>query len=75
MSTENWKYWEWEKPFLTAFSDMDPVTAGGEKRFQEEVPGAKGQSHTTITTGGHFLQHDQPEALSTVIMDFIEANP
>ena len=66
---------KWEKPFLTAFSDMDPVTNGGEKRFQEEVPGAKGQPHTTITTAGHFLQHDQPEALVTVIVDFIENNP
>lgn len=66
---------KWEKPFLTAFSDMDPVTNGGEKRFQEEVPGAKGQPHTTITTAGHFLQHDQPEALVTVIVDFIKNNP
>jgi len=66
---------KWEKPFLTAFSDMDPVTAGGEKRFQAEVPGAQGQLHTVIKQAGHFLQHDQPDALCAVIMDFIAANP
>lgn len=66
---------KWTKPFLTAFSDMDPVTAGGEKRFQAEIPGAKGRPHTTIRNAGHFLQNDQPEALATVIMDFIADNP
>ena len=75
----NKRAWEvfhkWEKPFLTAFSDSDPVTAGGYKRFQEEVPGAKGQAHTTIEKAGHFLQEDQPEAFATVIMDFMVSNP
>ena len=32
----------WDKPFLTAYSDGDPATAGWERVFQEEVPGAKG---------------------------------
>lgn len=65
----------WKKPFLTAFSDMDPVTAGGFERFQTEVPGAQGQAHTTVTGGGHFLQEDQTEQFATVILQFMRDNP
>lgn len=61
----------WDKPFLTAFSDSDPVTGGGEKIFQKLVPGTQGQPHTTIKNGGHFLQEDQGEALAEVVIDFI----
>lgn len=63
---------KFEKPFLTAFSDSDPVTAGGDKLFQKLVPGCKGQKHTTIENGGHFLQEDQGEALASVLLDFIQ---
>jgi haloalkane dehalogenase len=62
----------WEKPFLTAFSDGDPVTRGGDSVFQAVVPGAKGQPHTTIIGAGHFLQEDKGEELAAVIVDFIE---
>jgi haloalkane dehalogenase len=73
---EAWKVLEaFERPFLTAFSDKDPVTAGGEKRFQASVPGAQGQKHETITDGGHFLQEDKPEHLSKVIIQFCQDNP
>lgn len=60
-----------DKPFLTAFSDKDMVTAGGEKVFQARVPGAKGQKHTIIKGGGHFLQEDAPDELTEVIDGFI----
>jgi len=74
-SDDNKAAWEvlkkWDKPFLTAFSDSDPVTGGGEKVFQKLVPGTKGQRHTTIKNGGHFLQEDQGEALAQVVNDFI----
>lgn len=71
-----WKVLEsFTKPLLTAFSDKDPVTADGHVRFQETVPGAKGQAHTTIEGGGHFLQEDKPEALSAAIINFCQANP
>lgn len=33
-------YEEFDKPFLTAFSDSDPVTRGQEQRFIDSVPGA-----------------------------------
>ena len=63
------------KPFLTAFSDSDPVTRGGEKRFISTVPGAAGQNHTIIKGGGHFLQDDVADELAAVVIEFIQANP
>jgi haloalkane dehalogenase len=74
-SSANRKAWEvlsrFDKPFLTAFSDGDPITHGGERIFQKRVPGAKGQPHTTIKGGGHFLQEDCAEEFAKVIVDFI----
>jgi haloalkane dehalogenase len=71
----NRKAWEalerWTKPWLTAFSDQDPVTRGGDRIFQERIPGAKGRKHTTIAGGGHFLQEDKGEELARVVIDFI----
>jgi len=61
----------WEKPLLTAFTDDDPVTRGGEVVFQSRVPGAKGRNHPTIKGGGHFLQEMQPQAFADAIVDFI----
>lgn len=71
-----WKVFEsWEKPFLTAFSDGDPITGGGDVRFQEGVPGAQGQKHTTIVGAGHFLQEQKGPELAAVIAQFITDNP
>ena len=67
-----WKVLEnFAKPFLTAFSDSDPVTNGGEKIFQNRVPGAKGQKHVTITDAGHFLQEDKPDEIADLIDEFV----
>lgn len=62
---------EFDRPFLTAFSDGDPVTAGLEKRFQEEVPGAHGRNHPTIRGAGHFLQEEKGEEFADVVNRFI----
>jgi haloalkane dehalogenase len=71
----NRKAWEvlarWEKPFLTAFSDSDPIMQGGDRVFQKVIPGAKGQPHTTIVGAGHFLQEDKGEELAQVVVDFM----
>lgn len=68
-----WKVLEaFDRPFLTAFSDQDPITRGADARFQERVPGAKGQAHTTVQGGGHFLQEDQPEAIADLLDAFIK---
>nr|WP_300651549.1 haloalkane dehalogenase [Pseudomonas sp.] len=65
----------WSKPFLTAFSDSDPITAGGDKLMQKLIPGTQGQAHTTIVGAGHFLQEDQGERLAEVVLGFIAATP
>jgi haloalkane dehalogenase len=74
-SEPNRRAWEvlkrWEKPFLCAFSDGDPITRGGDRYFQAEVPGTQGQPHTTITEAGHFLQEDKGEELARVIVDWL----
>jgi len=64
----------WNKPFLTAFSNRDPITRGGDKPFLDKVPGCAGQPHTTIRNAGHFLQEDKGPELAQVIIDFIEAS-
>lgn len=60
-----------DRPWLCAFSDSDPITKGGEKAFLRSVPGAEGLEHTTIVGGGHFLQEDRGPELAAVIRDFI----
>ena len=61
----------WDKPFLTAFSDSDPIMAGLDQIFLKLVPGTAGQPHTTIEGGGHFLQEDQGEKLADVVIAFM----
>jgi len=64
----------WDKPFLTAFSDKDAITRGGDHVFQREVPGSAGQPHTTIVGGGHFLQEDRGEQLAEVVTAWMTGN-
>ncbi|MCZ6659761.1 MAG: haloalkane dehalogenase [Gammaproteobacteria bacterium] len=65
---------DWQKPFFTAFSDSDPVTAGAHVRFQKSVPGAQNQQHVTIEGAGHFLQEQAPKALADAVLQFIGGN-
>ncbi|MBZ5740377.1 haloalkane dehalogenase [Nocardioides mangrovi] len=58
---------EWDRPFVTAYSDGDPATRGWESVFQERVPGARGQEHVTIAGAGHFLQEDAGPELARVV--------
>jgi haloalkane dehalogenase len=73
---ENKAAWDvlrtFEKPFLTTFSDKDPIMEGGERIFQKLIPGAAGQPHVTIREAGHFLQEDKSDHLVEVIHGFIE---
>jgi haloalkane dehalogenase len=67
-----WRVLErFEQPFLLCFSDSDPITKGGDAPFLAKVPGAQGQTHTTIEGGGHFLQEDRGSELARVLADFI----
>ncbi len=60
-----------EKPFLTMFSDSDPVTKGAERPMHKRIPGAAGQPHVTVERAGHFLQEDTGEELGQRVAEFI----
>ncbi|MDE2361699.1 MAG: haloalkane dehalogenase [Hyphomicrobiales bacterium] len=71
---ENKAAWQvlekFDKPFLTAFSDADPVTKGGDAVFQARVPGTRGRGHVTLK-GGHFLQEDCPDTIVALVDNFV----
>jgi haloalkane dehalogenase len=58
-----------EKPFICAFSDSDPITRGGDGPFLRRVPGATGQPHRTIEGAGHFVQEDKGPELAALIIE------
>ena len=62
---------KFDRPFLCAFSDSDPLTQGGDETFLRNVPGTAGQAHTTIVGAGHFLQEDKGPEVAQVIIDLI----
>lgn len=61
----------WEKPFLTMFSNRDPITRDGEKLWQSKVPGAQNREHVTIRNAGHFLQEDKGPELAQLLVRFV----
>ncbi len=62
---------KWNKPFLCAFTDDDPVTRGGDVPFREKVPGAADQPHATIEGGGHFVQETRAEEFAQLIVESV----
>ena len=72
---DNQRAWEvlsrWDKPFLCAYSDSDPITRGGDAPFLSRVPGTRGQPHTTIEGAGHFLQEDRGPELAAVVVSWM----
>jgi haloalkane dehalogenase len=64
-----------DKPFLCAFSDADPITRGADALFLSEVPGTRDRQHPTITGAGHFLQEDSGPDLASAVIDFVAKNP
>lgn len=65
------KWLTWKKPFLTLFSDKDPMFSGQEAYYQKNIPGAKGQPHQVIKDGGHFLQEDKGEEIAKILVEWI----
>lgn len=65
---------QWQKPFLCAFSDKDPIMSRMAKVFPALIPGCSGQAHTTIRGASHFLQDDKGEELAQVLIKFIRDN-
>ena len=70
----NRRAWEvlerWQKPFLTAFSDGDPITRGLDRPLQQRIPGARGLPHRKLR-GGHFLQEDSGPELAQATLELI----
>ncbi|MFN7173618.1 MAG: haloalkane dehalogenase [Thermaurantiacus tibetensis] len=60
-----------DRPFLTLFSDRDPVTAPYAREFQLRVPGAEGQPHAVIANAGHFVQEDAGPELARRTLAFM----
>jgi haloalkane dehalogenase len=78
-ATANRAAWEvlkaWHKPFLCAFTDSDPLTAGADRPFLKLVPGTRDQPHRTIEGARHFVQEDAGPALARIVIDLIERTP
>jgi haloalkane dehalogenase len=76
-SAANLAAWEvlerWHKPFLTAFSNGDPITRGGDRYVQRKIPGAAGREHVTLR-GGHFVQEDAPVELAEATLTLIRTS-
>ncbi len=65
----------WEKPFVCAFGDSDPITGGGDRVLQKLIPGAAGQPHVRIAGVAHFSQEDAPEPLAQVVIELARGLP
>jgi haloalkane dehalogenase len=76
---ENKRAWEvyrtWQKPTLVMFSDRDPITRGGERRFRSRIPAAAREPEITIHDAGHFLQEDKGEEIAENVIAFMRRNP
>ena len=65
----------WDRPFLVAFSDRDPITGGMADILKRTIPGAAGVEHPVVAGAGHFLQEDDGVRLGAVIAAFIRGHP
>ena len=74
-SAANRAAWEvltrWDKPFLTAFSDGDPITGAMAPILRKLVPGAAVREHPVVAGAGHFLQEDAGDELGRVVAAFM----
>jgi haloalkane dehalogenase len=57
----------WEKPFVCAFGDRDPITGGGDVALRAHIPGADAQPHVTVEGAAHFSQEDAGPELAAVV--------
>jgi haloalkane dehalogenase len=61
----------WDRPFLVAFSDRDPITGAMGPVLKRAMPGAAGRPHPVLEGAGHFLQEDAGEELGAIIAAFV----
>lgn len=64
---------DWNKPFLTAFSDRDPITGAMAPVLRKLVPGAGGLDHPVVAGAGHFLQEDGGAELGRIVASFMSS--
>jgi haloalkane dehalogenase len=62
-----------KKPFLTVFSDLDPIASGTDEVFKDRIPGASGQPHTRLRRAGHFVTEDRTDRLVKVVGRFVRS--
>jgi haloalkane dehalogenase len=68
-----WLLWEqWDKPFLTIFSDTDPISEGEQQNFITRIPGAIGQNHIIVPNTNHFIREDEPQLMATYLTQFFQ---
>ena len=65
---------KWDKPFLIANSDNDPVT-GNNPRMVEMLKRIPSAEEILIRGPGHFLQEEAGPEYAQLIIDFINGNP
>jgi haloalkane dehalogenase len=58
----------WDRPFLVAFSDRDPITGAVAPLLAATVPGARA---VTIAGAGHFVQEDAGPSLAAALVEFV----
>ena len=65
---------KWDKPFLIANSDNDPVTGNNPDIVEllKRIPTAQ---EITISGPGHFVQEEAGPEYAQLIIDFINGNP
>jgi haloalkane dehalogenase len=62
----------YQRPFLVAFSDGDPITGAMGPILRAHVPTAAAEPEITVTEAGHFLQEDAGELLADAVADFVD---
>ncbi len=65
----------WDKPFLTPFSDSDPITGAMARILRKLVPGTVGLEHPVVERAGHFLQEDAGTDLGRIVAGFVLGRP
>ncbi len=72
-SAANRAAWEslqrWDRPFLCAFGDSDPITGAAAPVLRRLIPGAAGQPHETLEHTGHFCQEDAGERIAQIVIE------
>jgi haloalkane dehalogenase len=62
---------QWDRPFLVAFSDSDPITGAMAPILRRSIPGTAGLDHPVLRNAGHFLQEDAGSELGRVVAGLV----